>query len=199
MQLSDLKHTLYETMKTHSPRERRELLITEMAELSKKEIHCFQCTGTCCTFAANSMQVTPLEAFEILLSLEVNAENIESIRQTMKENIQHYRLDHEISLGKKAHAHLRKTYTCPFFTPGPKGCSIKKELKPYGCLGFNPRIANDNGGQCHSDFSLLERRENNEISNEELANNYLKREFNITWNKLEIPKALLVLLDKLIV
>lgn len=184
-------------MKTNSPKERREQLILEMSNLTQKEIHCFNCSGTCCTMSANSMQVTPLEAFEIILSLDVTNENVTEIKTALKQNIHNYRLDHEISLGKKAHSHLRKTYTCPFFIPGPKGCSIKKELKPYGCLGFNPRIENDNGSHCHSDFNLLEKRERNEIAGENSANDFLKKEFNLTWTKLEIPKAVLTLLDKL--
>ncbi len=197
MILLNLKETLYEKLKTRTPKERREKLIIEMSNLSQKEIHCLNCTGTCCTMSANSMQITPLEAFEIILSLDVTLENINELKNKLKENIQHYRLDHEIFLGKKSHAHLRKTYTCPFFIPGAKGCTIKKDLKPYGCLGFNPKTSNDNGSQCSSDFNLLEEREKTEIISEENANNFLRQEFNLSWVKLEIPKAVLILLEKL--
>lgn len=141
------------------------------------------------------MQVTPLEAFEMLLSLDLNKNNIEEIKKSLKENIAHYRLDHELSLGKKAHSHLRKTYTCPFFVPGPKGCTIKKELKPYGCLGFNPRLENDNGSSCHSDQKILEEREIENKISEDIANEFLKKEFKIYWTKMEIPKALLFLIE----
>lgn len=197
MPLLKLKETLYEQLKTRTPKERREDLILEMSNLSQKEIHCLSCTGTCCTMSANSMQITPLEAFEIILSLSPTSENIDELRGKLKQNIQNYRLDHEIFLGKKSHSHLRKTYTCPFFFPGAKGCTIKKELKPYGCLGFNPKTLNDNGSQCASDFNLLERRENREINSENVANDFLREEFNLTWIKLEIPKAVLILLDKI--
>lgn len=195
MYLLKTKENLYEELETRSPRERRELILSEMDFLSKKDIHCFNCSGTCCTMSANSMKITPLEAFEIILSLDINEKNVREIKSKLKQNILDYRLDHEISLGKKAHSHLRKTYTCPFFVPGSKGCTIKKELKPYGCLGFNPKIENDNGSQCHSDISLLEKRENAELSSEEKANNYLRKELNLTWDKLEIPKAVLILLE----
>ncbi len=197
MQLTQIKEHLYNELGTTFPAERRRDLILEMKKLSDVKVHCFNCTGTCCTMSANSMQITPLEAFEMLLSLEITPENVEEIRQKLKENIQHYRLDHEISLGKKAHSHLRKTYTCPFFVPGPKGCTIKKELKPYGCLGFNPRLENDNGSSCHSDQTLLEKRDNENLADEEAANLYLKKEFQIYWTKLEIPKALFHLIDKM--
>lgn len=197
MHLTQLKDYLYNELGTTLPRERRHDLIQEMKKLSDVQVHCFNCTGTCCTMSANSMQITPLEAFEMILSLDVTADNVEDIRKKLKENIQHYRIDHEISLGKKAHSHLRKTYTCPFFVPGPKGCTIKKEFKPYGCLGFNPKLENDNGSTCHSDQALLEKRDNENSSSEESANNYLKNEFQIYWTKLEIPKAMLHLLDRM--
>lgn len=191
------KDHLYQKIQIPGPMDRRELIIEAMDSLSKKEIHCFNCSGTCCTMSANSMQITPLEAFEIILSLEIDQSNIDQYKEKLKKNIQDYRLNHEIFLGKKAHRSLRKTYTCPFFIPGPKGCSIKKELKPYGCLGFNPKIENDNGGQCHSDLKLLEERENISLAFEITANEFLKKELNIDWNKLEIPKAVLYFLEKL--
>lgn len=194
---AQLKTKIYDELKTAEPRVRRLRLIEEMKQLSDKQIHCFQCTGTCCTMSANSMQVTPLEAFEMILSLEITENNLQEIKQKLQENIDHYRLDHEISLGKKAQTHLRKTYTCPFFVPGPKGCTIKKELKPYGCLGFNPRIEGENGTNCHSDFTLLEKRENENTQSETLANEFLKNQFQIYWTKLEIPKAMLILLNKM--
>lgn len=197
MQLTQLKDHLYNELGTKLPDERRRDLILEMKKLSDVKVHCFNCTGTCCTMSANSMQITPLEAFEMILSLDVTAETANDLRQKLKENIHHYRLDHEISLGKKAHSHLRKTYTCPFFVPGPKGCTIKKELKPYGCLGFNPKLENDNGSTCHSDQSLLEKRNDENSLSEDAANDFFKKEFQIYWTKLEIPKAMLHLLDKM--
>lgn len=197
LKIEALKDHLYQIGKTPSPLERRRLVIDEMTYLNQKEIHCFKCTGTCCTMSANSMQITPIEAFEIILSLDISKENLIEFKNRLKENIQHYRLDHEIFLSKKAHSNLRKTYTCPFFVPGPKGCTIKKDLKPYGCLGFNPRIENDNGSQCHSDQSLLEKREQTYLLYEKIANDYLAKELGIDWIKSEIPKAVLFLIEKI--
>lgn len=196
MRIEDLKQKLYQDILSVSPENRRALLIREMQSLKDKQIHCIHCPGTCCTMSANSMQITPLEAFDILLSLNLDDETKEEqLKEKLRDNIRHYRLDHEIFLGKKAHTHLRKTYTCPFFIPGPKGCTIKKELKPYGCLGFNPRLENDNGSSCQSDQKLLEDREDEHQLSEDLANAFLRSHFQLTWTKLEIPKAVLALLE----
>ncbi|MBP9680079.1 MAG: hypothetical protein KBD76_01640 [Bacteriovorax sp.] len=197
MELLSLKKMLYHDLGLPDPKTRRKMLCDEMDALSDKQIHCLNCTGTCCTMSANSMQITPLEAFEIIQSLALTAETVNAIKDELRTNIRNYRLDHEIFLGKKSHHFLRKTYTCPFFSPGPKGCTIKKELKPYGCLGFNPRIEGDNGSQCHSDFDLLQKREDPMLILEAEANDYLKNKFELTWNKCEIPKAVLALLDNL--
>ena len=194
---SELQELLYQDLKTQLPVERRLLLISEMKGLKDKKIHCFNCPGTCCTFSANSMQITPLEAFEILISLQLTSEAIPELKTKLLKNVQDYRLDHEIFLGKKNNSHLRKTYTCPFFAAGTLGCTIKKELKPYGCLGFNPRIEDDNGDQCHSNKDLLLERERKAQMSEEMANALLKEKLNLNWTKLEIPKAVLQLLDKL--
>jgi hypothetical protein len=194
---SQLSQILYKQNSIPSGKNRRELMIEEMQKLNSQKIHCFNCTGTCCTYSANSMQITPIEAFEIILSLEVTIENLLEIKTRLQQNIKDYRLDHEIFLGKKNISHLRKTYTCPFFTPGSKGCTIKKDLKPYGCLGFNPRIENDNGGLCTSNTEILEVRESQFRDHELWANNYLKKEFCLDWEKCEIPKAVLLLLEKM--
>lgn len=197
MKFADLHDSLYLKLKVNTPLERRKLLTEEMKSLTDKQIHCFNCSGTCCTYSANSMQITPLEAFEIITSLEVTAENISEIKTKLQKSIQDYRLDHEIFLGKKKNSHLRKTYTCPFFVAGSKGCTIKKELKPYGCLGFNPRIENDNGSLCLSNTPLLETRENEQMDSEKNANRFLREELKLDWEKLEIPKAVLKILDHL--
>lgn len=195
--LNNLKNSLYKDKLLPSGQERRQQLIDEMISLNNQKIHCFNCSGTCCSFSANSMQITPLEAFEIILSLNITHENLEPIKEKLSQNIKDFRLDREIFLGKKTNSLLRKTYTCPFFVAGPKGCTIKKDLKPYGCLGFNPRIENDNGGQCHSNISLLEMREECQNSSEIAANLYLKEELQLDWVKQEIPKAVLSLLEKI--
>ena len=187
--------SFYQTLQIDSARSRRTLLLDEMKTLGDKKIDCFNCTGTCCTQIANSMQVTPLEAIEIILSLDES--ELESTKEKLKSTIQQFRLDHEVFTGKKGITTLRKTYTCPFFTPGPKGCAIKKEYKPYGCLGFNPRLASDNGSQCTSNTNLLEEREEQFIKNEDEINERIRSELKLDWIKKDIPRALLDILGKI--
>jgi Fe-S-cluster containining protein len=187
--------TFYQSLQIDSARSRRALLLDEMKNLGEKKIDCYNCTGTCCTKLANSMQITPLEAIEILLSLDQN--EIDSTKEKLQSTIQQFRLDHEVFTGKKGVATLRKTYTCPFFTPGPKGCSIKKEYKPYGCLGFNPRLESDNGSQCTSNTPLLEEREGPFIKNENEINEKIRTELKLDWIKKDIPRALLDILGRL--
>ncbi|MFI5390895.1 MAG: hypothetical protein ACHQYQ_05990, partial [Bacteriovoracales bacterium] len=68
--------------------------------------------------------------------------------------IEEYRLDYEIPTTRGIP--LRRTYTCPFFEPGPKGCSIDSRSKPYGCLAFNPTEKNSKGGgSCSSNKEIL--------------------------------------------
>lgn len=196
--LEYLKTHLSQTIELDSPSKRRKILIDEMRKLSADKIDCMNCTGTCCTSVANSMQITPIEALEIIESLLDSNVNLNEVIHTLEQNIKAYRLDHEIFLSKKINPLMRKTYTCPFFIPGPKGCSIKKELKPYGCLGFNPRNKDDNGSRCLSNSNLLEERETNELKKEDLANLYLTNELKLTWSKQEIPKAVLSVLEKLL-
>ena len=193
--LDQLKHILYQDMKISLPLTRRQNLVREMSRLEGKSIHCFNCPGTCCTFSANSMQVTPLEAFEILFSLNLNHEKAEELKIKLQDTIAHYRLDHDIFTGKKASQDLRRTYTCPFFSPGPKGCTLGRALKPYGCLGFNPKIENDNGSHCHSNVAILEERESLHTETETLANSFLKEKFSLAWNKKDLPRALFEILS----
>jgi hypothetical protein len=194
-----LKNSLYHKLGIPEGAKRRGLLINEMENLANKNIHCLVCSGNCCTFSANSMQITPIEAFEIILSLDLNKENSYQLKNKLQQNIVEYRLDHEIYLGKKNHSnsHLRKTYSCPFFIAGSKGCTIKKKFKPYGCLGFNPRTPNDNGSQCHLNTSLMEAREELELKIENVANDFIKKELQLNWTKMEIPKAVLAIIEKI--
>ena len=193
--IEHLKDKLYQDFKTPLPLERRRLLVEEMAKLEGLNIHCFNCPGTCCTFSANSMQITPLEAFEILFSLNLTRESALNLKTKMQESITHYRLDHDIATGKKMQSHLRRTYTCPFFSPGPKGCTLSRAHKPYGCLGFNPKISDDNGSHCHSGTQLLEERESTHESLEQEANLYLRETYSLNWTKIDLPRALYLILS----
>lgn len=180
--------------------ERRSGLVKEMEQLEGKTIHCYTCPGTCCTAQANSMQITPIEALEILQGLKADAwtpEEKVKFTEHMVTTISNYRLDKEIYTGKKNTATLRKNYTCPFFNNGSLGCGLSRSIKPYGCLGFNPKATDDNGQTCASNTDLLKSRDDSFFSAEENANSFIKDDLQLYWKKLNIPEALLEILKKL--
>lgn len=198
--LNELLNNTYQVYDLASSHQRRKSLIEEMQALEGKTIHCFTCPGTCCTFQANSMQITPIEALEILASLgsdQWSVEEKEDFKKRMQDNISTFRLNVEIYTGKKSSAELRKTYTCPFFMNGSKGCGLSRSSKPYGCLGFNPKTNEDNGNTCASNTELLEKREDLFSTKEDLANQKLRSELKIYWIKQSIPQALLDVVNKL--
>lgn len=174
---------------------RRKIIVDEMSKLEMEKIHCFNCDGHCCTKQSNSMKITPLEAYELLQSL-LNTD-LEKLKVKLLNNIAEFRLDHEVYTGKKGSTALRKTYTCPFYTPGSKGCSIDIFSKPYGCLAFNPKLINDNGSQCGLNANLFEQRELQFKDFELAANKRISHEFGLDWEKLEIPRALMSLITKM--
>ena len=134
--------------------ERRQVLLNEMESLAKSGINCSSCSGTCCTSFANSMQITQIEALDILHFLKSEGRFNEELKNNLIKCIDEYRLDYEISTTRGIP--IRRTYTCPFFEPGPKGCSIDLRSKPYGCLAFNPNEKNSKGGAaCSSNKEIL--------------------------------------------
>ncbi len=188
---------IYEKFQIESGAQRRFQMIQSMQALQEKQINCFQCSGLCCTKSANSMQITPLEALEILFSLNPSKSELQPLKMRLKKTIQDFRLEHEVFTGKKVNALMRKTYTCPFFIEGSKGCTIKKDLKPYGCLGFNPKKINDNGQECQSDQMLLLNRDSHFSQKESILNDFLKNAWELSWDKQEIPRAVLSVLEKM--
>lgn len=171
--------------------QRRDLLIQGMKDLADANIHCQGCDGHCCSYQSNSMQITPLETMDLLFFLKNQQRWTEELKQELQSCIQEYRLDKEISTGKNTS--FRRTYTCPFYTPGPKGCSIEPQSKPYGCLAFNPQERNANGKQCKSLIDLLEQREEQYKEVECDQNQSLQDKYKLWWDKLPIPMALLEL------
>ncbi|MFZ4715015.1 MAG: hypothetical protein ACOYL6_14945 [Bacteriovoracaceae bacterium] len=168
-------------------------MIESMDSLQQKNINCYSCVGLCCTFESNAMQVTPQEALDVLMLLHsqnrINNELIKELQTTVTQ----YRLDKELSTGRNST--LRRFYTCTFYKPGDKGCTLTKEDKPYGCLGYNAKeekavIQN----QCGSDLSLLALQDQSNQDDEWALK--LKEELNLYWIKLPLPVALLDLLSK---
>lgn len=201
--MTELNHyltNLYETNGLPSSHDRRFALIKEMEVLEGKTIHCFTCPGTCCTSQANSMQITPIEALEILQSLHVDqftTTEMSAFKARMNQTVSAYRLNIEIYTGKKNSSALRKNYTCPFFNNGALGCGLSRSAKPYGCLGFNPKTSDDNGKNCSSNLEVLEVREHSFQSKEDLVNAQIKKELNLPWIKQNIPQALLDVINAL--
>lgn len=174
---------------------RRQSILNEMTTLMSKGISCHQCSGPCCTYKSNSMQITVLEAVDIIQFLNSeNRINADLVLQ-LEENIAQFRLSQWLGTGK---TNLRKTYTCPFFENTIKGCSISRNSKPIGCLAFNPVEPNiTDGGSCKSNLSLLLARESEFHSSETEINTKLKLSLNLYWAKAPIPVAIIDVLNAL--
>lgn len=195
MDLTYLKKKIYQDFGLPSAKTRREALTSQMKALSDEGKNCFKCNGMCCTFAFNSMQMTPLETVELCIDLEskdrLNEETLEELKACIKE----YRLDIDISIGGSKS--FRRTYTCPFFKPGAKGCTISLHDKPYGCLGFNPKeVGVSEEGKCKVYVETHESREASFLEDEEKLNKFLISELGLYWEKLPIPMAILELIKK---
>ncbi len=155
-----------------------------MNEAEASGISCHGCKGTCCTFEANSMMVTPLEAIELMGHLQTSGMKDDLLRAQFEETVRTYRLDHAPGNGKRSY--LRKTYTCPFFGFKELGCPLPREVKPYGCLAFNTHHKDEKANeQCFSDKEILEKLVFDE------KNDLLKKKYNILWDKSPLPTALL--------
>jgi hypothetical protein len=164
-----------------------------MEALEDRGMGCAGCPGTCCTFEANSMLVTPLEAVELFAHLRTAGGLRPELREKLRETVARYRLEPKYPGGR---SYLRKTYTCPFFNHGELGCPVPRAVKPYGCLAFDSHHVELKAGEhCYSEVELLKRRE--ELHPEEAAeNDRLRRTLNLHWEKAPIPNALLDLWDR---
>jgi hypothetical protein len=184
-------------LKNQQSYNRRKSILSKMEKLKDQEISCAACSGKCCTSVANSMQCSPLEAMEILNWLKEKNLWHQEMKQKLDNCIRDYRLDYEIPTSRGLP--LRRTYTCPFFNHGPKGCLLSRTIKPYGCLAFNPKSKKiSNGEDCISDILLLGQRDNDWNEFEKLKNDEIKLSLSLDWDKLPMPIALLDL-DKKIV
>lgn len=169
-----------------SSTDRRAPLIADMRARAEHGHHCAACTGVCCTFLANSMRITPVEARDLRDYLQDEGRWTPEMMESLRETVRRFRLDQEVGDGRRT---LRRTYTCPFYRPGAKGCSISRHHKPYGCLAFNPRAAGlTEGGDCASDQDLLAR---GETPKEQAENQHLRAEWNWPADTLPLPVALL--------
>jgi len=174
-------------------KKRRALLINQMRQNDINNVDCSQCIGNCCTYVSNSMQITPLEAIELIQYLTKQNMTMNKIKLTMNKTIIEFRLDKSnLSYGNK---NFRKTYTCPFYQNCNDGCSISPEYKPYGCLAFNPiKKSVTMGKDCRSDIQLLEKRALNHQKAEDNFNIKIRKHLQLNWDKQAIPIAILEIL-----
>src|SRR5665647_844485 len=100
-----------------------------MKGLEAQGLDCRTCSGTCCTYEANSMMVTPLEAMELIIYLKEQKLWDTELKDKFTATVTQYRLDHQVGNGKRSY--LRRTYTCPFFNHRELGCPLPLEVKPY--------------------------------------------------------------------
>ncbi len=171
--------------------ERRKEILSAMRDQFSQGKNCKACQGFCCTSFYNSMQVTILEAFDLFFYLIKENRMTQDLVENLKSNVKKYRLDYFLNTGRNSS--FRRSYTCPFFVSGSKGCTIDPEFKPYGCLAFNPLKENVNSeGHCTSNIALLERRENLE---DDKLNLKLQALLKLNWEKESIPVALLNLIE----
>lgn len=155
---------------------------------------CRGCQGGCCTFEANSMMLTPLEALEIMTYLQNKNLLNPDLRIRLQNTAKTYRLEPKYLNSRRSY--LRKTYTCPFFAQTELGCPLPREVKPYGCLAFDshhPSLKADSN--CYSEKDLLIKRE--ALHPEEAhMNNEIREDFKLDWVKSPLPNALLDLWEK---
>jgi hypothetical protein len=129
---------------------RRTPLINRMKELESQGSSCAGCAGNCCTYEANSMMATPLEAREILNHIE----KTEELKKKIQDTVTRFRLDQSSGNGRRSF--IRRTYTCPFFNHQELGCPLPREIKPLGCLAFNSHHPTEKAGQhCYSEKEFL--------------------------------------------
>jgi hypothetical protein len=160
-----------------------------MNELENSGKDCKGCSGTCCTYEANSMMVTPVEAVELVEYLKCNNLFDEELKNRLHETISKYRLDQAVGNGKRSF--LRRTYTCPFFNHKELGCPLPREVKPFGCLAFNAHHEELKAGDhCFSEKDILEKRET-ECEDESILNQNIKTKHALYWDKTPLPLALL--------
>ncbi len=172
-----------------TPFERRKNIILRNEELESSGMGCKGCSGTCCTYEANSMMVTPVEAVELVEYLKHNNLFNDELKARLTETVSKYRLDQGLGNGKRSF--IRRTYTCPFFGHSELGCPIPREVKPYGCIAFNSHHVELKAGEhCYSEKEILEEREKNDLDEQKL-NEELKKKYSLWWDKVPMPVALL--------
>ena len=172
---------------------RRKVIIDRMNELESSGKDCKGCSGTCCTYEANSMMVTPIEAVELVDYLKAKNLFDNELKSRLLVTVSKYRLDQAVGDGKRSF--LRRTYTCPFFNHKELGCPRPREVKPFGCLAFNAHDLEKKAGEfCFSEEKVLLAREAASLD-EAALNQKIKTENSLYWDKTPLPLALLAFFE----
>ena len=172
---------------------RRKVIIDRMNELESSGKDCKGCSGTCCTYEANSMMVTPIEALELVDYLKAKNLFDNELKSRLLVTVSKYRLDQAVGDGKRSF--LRRTYTCPFFNHKELGCPLPREVKPFGCLAFNAHDLEKKAGEfCFSEEKVLLAREAASLD-EAALNQKIKTENSLYWDKTPLPLALLAFFE----
>ena len=172
---------------------RRKVIIDRMNELESSGKDCKGCSGTCCTYEANSMMVTPIEAVELVDYLKAKNLFDNELKSRLLVTVSKYRLDQAVGDGKRSF--LRRTYTCPFFNHKELGCPLPREVKPFGCLAFNAHDLEKKAGEfCFSEEKVLLAREAASLDEAALKQK-IKTENSLYWDKTPLPLALLAFFE----
>lgn len=140
------------------------------------------------------MMTTPLETCEILLWLLQENKKTDLLKEKIQTTVSYYRLDQLVGHGRRSF--LRRTYTCPFFNHSELGCPLPVEVKPYGCLAFNSHHPTNKADEnCYSEKEVLIAREESNAEYELRTNDFLKNKYNLWWDKLPMPFALILMWD----
>lgn len=168
---------------------RRDIIIEDMKSQEGQGFDCHSCPGFCCTYQYNSMMITPLEAFEILINLNFDNRITDELVKKLNNNAVSFRLDKEIW---QKNTLLRRYYTCPFYKDEKLGCSLSVKLKPLGCLAFNSTEKEvSTTGKCETRPNVLTRQGKRNKGDFIILNKKIKKIFNIVWDKKPISTALL--------
>lgn len=172
---------------------RRQFLLEDMTQLESRGLSCLGCSGVCCTEVANSMMVTPIEAVDLFSYLVKTTPDLEALKTRMKAAVEKYKLD-ILPPGIKKKSQFRRTYTCPFFLGSEFGCPLPRDIKPYGCLGFNRQKKEaDIDQDCWSNIEVL--RAQDSSNNDQVLNTWIKNELKLDWEKDYLPLVVIQFID----
>lgn len=172
-----------------SARQWRAPILDHMQKNDSLAVNCLNCTGVCCTQMRNSMQVTLAEG--LLLYIDLRKKNLvtEELTNKCQSIIIESRIDQSLYVKGKR---LRRNYTCPLFQFHSFGCPLSMENKPFGCLAYNPTVAQEKtGDNCRSEISLLEETDIKIQSSLSQLNSLIASTLKCSEEKQTIPESIL--------